>query len=163
MTPRRSEDAEQPATKPSSITLASGREISKSSLFTVLQAGGWTALWMVCSFAATQEYSLWPALFDTMIFALVGCVITLGIRQLYRRSRRLHHSYVVFAVIALTASMLLAPLWYTIEHIAIRTALPLLLHVDSWRSSFTAFAVIEADRPLFFSIYLWPFYSIILF
>jgi len=163
MTPRRSDDAERPATKPSSITLASGREISKSSLFTVLQAGGWTALYMVCSFAATQEYGLWPALFDTTIWAMVGCVVTLGIRQLYRQSRRLRHSYVVSAVIALTASVLLAPLWYSIEHLIVRTMLPVVLHVDSWRSSFTALAAIEADRPLYFSIYLWPFYSIILF
>jgi two-component system, LytTR family, sensor kinase len=163
MTPRRSDDAEQSATKLSSITLASGREISKTSLFTVLQAGGWTALYTVCSFAAAQEVGLWPALFDTSIWAAVGCVVTFGIRQLYRRSRRLHHSYVMFAVIALTASVLLAQLWYFIEHVALRTALPVVLHVDSWRPLFSAYAVVVARSPLFISLYLWPFYSMILF
>jgi hypothetical protein len=75
-------------------------------------------LYTVCSFAAAQKVGLWPTLFDTTIWAVVGCVVTFGIRQLYRRSRRLHHSYVQFAVIALTASVLLAPLWYFIEHIS---------------------------------------------
>ncbi len=163
MTRRRPDDAEQPATKPSSITLASGREISKASLFNVLQAGGWTAAYVVCSFAAAQIFGLWPALLDTFIWALVGCVITLGIRHVYRRSRRLHHSYLVFAAIALTASMLLAPLWYSIEQVTLRMTMTAVLHVDTWRSSFEAYAVRVARDPLFFSVYLWPFYSIILF
>jgi signal transduction histidine kinase len=163
MTPRRSDDAEQPATKPSSITLASGREISKTSLFTVLQAGGWMGLYTVCSFAAAQQVGLWPALFDTTIWAVVGCVVTFGIRQLYRRSRRLRHSYVQFAVIALTASVLLAPLWYFIEHIALNMALPVVLHVDSWRPLFAAYAVLMARTSMFISLYLWPFYFMILF
>jgi two-component system LytT family sensor kinase len=163
MTLRGSDAAEQPATKPSSITLASGREISKASLFNVLQAGGWTAAYVVCSFAAAQIFGLWPALLDTLIWAIVGCVVTLGIRHVYRRSRRLHHSYVVFAAIALTASVLLAPLWYSIEQITLRMTLTAVLQVDSWRSSFAAYAVRVARDPLFFSIYLWPFYSIILF
>jgi two-component system, LytTR family, sensor kinase len=163
MTLSRSADAEQPATQPSSITLASGREISKASLFNVLQAGGWTGAYVVCSFAAAQIFGLWPALLDTLIWAIVGCVITVGIRHVYRRSRRLHHSYVVFATIALTASMLLAPLWYSIEQITLRMALTAVLQVNSLRPSFAAYAVRVARDPLFFSIYLWPFYSIILF
>jgi signal transduction histidine kinase len=163
MTPRRSDDAEQSATKPSSITLASGREISKSSLFTVLQAGGWTALYTVCSFAAAQEVGLWPSLFDTSIWALVGCLVTFGMRQLYRRSRRLHHSYVEFAVTAVTASVLLAPLWYFIEHVTVRVGLPAVLQADSWRPLFTAYAAQMARTSLFITIYLWPFYFMILF
>jgi two-component sensor histidine kinase len=163
MTLRRSDDAELPATTPPSITLASGREISKASLFNVLQAGGWVAAYVVCSFAATQAFGLWPALLDTLIWAIVGFVITLGIRHVYRRSRRLRHSYVVFAAIALTASVLLAPLWYFMEHIFLRMTLTAVLHFDSLRSLFAVYAVRVARDPLFFSIYLWPFYSIILF
>ena len=163
MTLRRSDDAEHTAKNPPSITLASGREISKATLFKVLQAGGWTAAYVVCSFAAAQIFGLWPALLDTLIWAIVGCVITLGIRHVYRRSRRLHHSYVVFAAIALTASMLLAPLWYSTEQITLRMTLPAVLHFDSTRQLFLAYAARVARDPLFFSIYLWPFYSIILF
>jgi signal transduction histidine kinase len=118
---------------------------------------------MVCSFAAAQEVGLWPALFDTTIWAAVGCSVTFGIRRLYRRSRRLHHSYVQFGVTALTASVLLAQLWYLIEHITLRLTLPVVLHVDSWRPFFTAYADLMARTPLFISIYLWPFYTMILF
>jgi len=163
MTLRRADDAELPTTNPPSITLASGREIPKASVFIVLQAGGWGAAYVVCSFAAAQVLGLWPALLDTLIWAIVGCVITLGIRHVYRRSRRLHHSYVVFAAISLTASVLLAPLWYFMEHVFLRMSLTAVLHVDSLRSLFLAYAVRVARDPLFFSIYLWPFYSIILF
>ena len=59
--------------------------------------------------------------------------------------------------------MLLAPLWYSIEQVTLRMTLTAVLQVDSWRSSFAAYAVRVARDPLFFSIYLWPFYSIILF
>ena len=163
MTLRRSDDAELPATTSPSITLASGRKISKASLFNVLQTGGWVATYVVCSFAATQAFGLWPALLDTLIWVIVGFVITLGIRHVYRRSRRLHHSYVVFAAIALTASVLLAPLWYFMEHIFLRMTLTAVLHFDSLRSLFVVYAGRVARDPLFFSIYLWPFYSIILF
>ena len=155
--------AELPANSPSSITLASGREISKASLFYALQACGWVALYTVCSIAAESRYGLWPALLDTFIWALCGCLITLAIRPVYRRSRRLHQSYVAIAATALIISVLLAPLWYFIEHIALRTALPALLQADSWRSLFSVYAAYEVREPLLLTQYLWPFYSIILF
>jgi two-component system, LytTR family, sensor kinase len=154
--------AEPPANNPPSITLASGRQISKASLFYVLQAGGWAATYTVCSIAAESRYGLWPALLDTLIWALCGCLVTLAIRHIYRRSRRLHHSYLVIAATALIVSVLLAPVWYFMEHICLRTTLSAVLQVDSWRSLFAAYAANEARNPLFFSIYLWPFYSIIL-
>jgi two-component system LytT family sensor kinase len=154
---------ELPARNPSSITLASGREISKSSLFYVLQAGGWAALCAVCSIAAESKYGLWPALLDTFIWSLYGCLITLALRHVYRRSRRLHRSYVVIGATALIASVLLAPLWYFIEEITERAIMPALLRVDSWRSLFSVYAAVDARQPLLLTQYLWPFYSIILF
>ena len=163
MTFNRSDDTEKHPEDHSSIALASGREISKIALFNALQAGGWTAAYVVCSFAAAQRFGLWPALLDTLIWATVGCVITLGIRHVYRLSRRRHHSNLVFAVIALASSLLLAPLWYFMEQITLRMTLAAVLHVDSWRSSFVAYAARVVRDPLFLSIYLWPFYSIILF
>jgi len=163
MTPRRSDYAELPAPNPPSITLGSGREVSKASLFKVLQASGWTAAYAVCALAAEQRFGLWPALLDTLIWAICGFLITLGIHHVYRRSRRLHHSYVVFAAIALTSSVLLAPVWYSMEQISLNMTLTAMLHFDSLRSIFSAYAVRMAREPLFFSIYLWPFYSIILF
>jgi len=163
MTPRRSDYAELPAPNRSSITLGSGREVSKASLFNVLQVGGWTGAYAVCTIAAEQRFGLWPALLDTLIWAICGFLITLGTHHLYRRSRRLHHSYLVFAAIALTSSVLLAPVWYAMEQISLRMTLTAMLHFDSLRSILSAYAVTVAREPLFFSIYLWPFYSIILF
>jgi two-component system, LytTR family, sensor kinase len=163
MIPRRLDDAELPGTNPPSIILGSGREISKATLFKVLQTGGWTAAYAVCTFAAEQRFGLWPALLDTLIWAICGFLVTLGVHHVYRRLRRLHHSYLVFAAVALTASVLLAPLWYFMEQITLRMALTAMLHFDSLRSIFSAYAIKAARDPLFFSVYLWPFYSIILF
>jgi two-component system, LytTR family, sensor kinase len=163
MTPTRSDYAELPAPNPPSIILGSGREVSKASLFKLLQAGGWTAAYAVCSLAAETRFGLWPALFDTLIWAICGFLVTLAIHHVYRRSRRLHHSYLVFAAVALTSSVLLAPLWYFMEQIFVRMMLPAVLHFASSRSIFSAYAVKTAREPLLFSFYLWPFYSIILF
>jgi two-component system LytT family sensor kinase len=163
MIPVRSDDAELPAMNPPSvITLGSGRKVSKTSLFNVLQAGGWAAAYAVCALAAEERVGLWPTLLNTLIWAIWGCLITLGIHHVYRRSRRLHHSYVVITAIVLTSSVLLAPLWYFMEQIFLRMTLNAALHVDSLRSLFSADAARTARDPLF-SVYLWPFYSIILF
>jgi len=163
MTARRSDDAELPAANPLYVTLGSGRKISKSSLFNVLQAGGWAAAYAVCALAAEQNQGLWPAVLDTFIWAFCGFLVTLGLHHVYRRSRRLHLSHVVFAAVALISSVLLAPLWYFMEHVCLRMTLPAVLHVDSLRPLFSANAAIMVREPLFLTRYLWPFYSVILF
>jgi len=164
MTPFRSDFAELPAPNPPSIILGSGRQVSKASLFKVLQAGGWTAAYAVCALAGEEKVGgLWPTLLNTLLWVFCGFLITLGIHHVYRRSRRLHHSYVVFAAIALISSVLLAPLWHFMEQISLRMTLTAVLHFDSLRSIFAEDAVRIAHEPLFFSLYPWPFYSIILF
>jgi two-component system, LytTR family, sensor kinase len=161
MTPRRSDYAELPAPIPPSITLGSGRKVSRATLFWLLQLGGWAATYVVCAAAGGQRVGLWPTLFNTLIWATLGFLITLGTHHVYRRSRRLHRSYVFFAAIALTSSVLLAPLWNFMEQISLRMSLPAVLHLDSLRSLFAEDAMRAARAPLLFP-YLWPFYSIIL-
>ncbi|HEY6620412.1 MAG TPA: histidine kinase [Steroidobacteraceae bacterium] len=163
MTTRHSDYAELSDPTPPSIIFGSGREISKATLFKVLQAGGWTAAYAVCSLAAEQRFGLLPALFGTLIWAICGFLVTLGVHHVYRRSRRLHHTYLVFAAVALASSVLLAPVWYFLEQISLRMTLTAMLHFDSLRSIFGAYAARMSREPLFFSVYLWPFYSIILF
>jgi two-component system LytT family sensor kinase len=155
--------SELPATNPPSITLGSGREVSKATLFNVLQAGGWTAAYVVCALAGEEKFGLWPSLLNSLLWAMCGFLITLGVHRIYRRARRLHHAYVAFAAIALIASVLLAPLWHFMEQISLRATLPAVLQVDSLRATFAEDAVTVAHDPLFFSFYLWPFYSVILF
>lgn len=163
MIPRCSENTDLLASNPPSVTLGSGRKISKASLFNVLQAGGWGATYAVCALAAEQNQGLWPAVLDTLIWAGCGFLVTLGLHHVYRRLRRLHLSHAVFAVFALISSVLLAPLWYFMEHVCLRLMLPAVLHIDSLRSLFAANAAIMARDPLLLTQYLWPFYSIILF
>jgi two-component system LytT family sensor kinase len=162
MTPRRSDNAELPAANPPSFTLGSGREISKATLFSVLQLGGWTALTLVCSLAAGQSVGIWPALFDTLIWAVCGFLTTLVLRHIYRRWRRLHHSHVMFAAVALSACVLAAPVWYFVEQLVNRAALAAVLQFASVRPVFAAYLVRTADTSLLITLWLWPFYSIIL-
>jgi two-component system, LytTR family, sensor kinase len=152
-----------PANNPPPVTLASGREISKVSLFYVLQACGWTALFTVCSIAAESKYGLWPALLDTLNWSACGCLVTFAMRPVFRRARRPQHSYVVVAATALIVSVLFAPLWYFLEQISLRAILPALPKVYSSRSQFTVYAAYALSQPLFMTRYVWPFYSIILF
>jgi two-component system, LytTR family, sensor kinase len=154
---------ELPAPSSPSITLGSGTEVSETSLFKVLQAGGWTAVYVGVVLEAHEKIGLWPTLLNTLIWAIWGFLITLGIHHVYRRSRRLQHSYVVFAAVALLASVLLAPLWYFMEQISLRMTLTAVLHLDSLRALFAEDALRTARGPLFFSLYPWPFYSIVLF
>src|ERR1700722_12975431 len=114
--------SELPAPNPPSITLGSGREVSKASLFKVLQVGGWAATYVVCAAAGGRD-GLWATLFNTLVWAGLGFVITLCIHRVYRRSRQRHHSYIFFAAIALTLSVLLAPLWNLMEVIGLRVTL----------------------------------------
>ena len=163
MIPSDSIHTDPPATETPSVALGSGRKISKRSMFNVLHAGGWTAAFAVCTLAAEPGVGLWPAVLDTLIWAFCGFLVTLGMHHLYRRSRRRHHSHLVVAAIALASSVLLAPLWYFMEHVASRATLPALLHIDSLRPLFTSYAALVARQPLLLTQYLWPFYSIILF
>jgi two-component system LytT family sensor kinase len=163
MTPTRSDYGELAGKNPASITLGSGREVSKTTLFMVLQASGWTAAYVICALAAVQRVGLWPSLLNSLLWAICGFLITLGVHRIYRRSRRLYHSYVVFAAIALTLSVMLAPLWHFMEQVSLRMTLAAVVHVDALRSEFAEDAVRTAQDPLFFPFYLWPFYSIILF
>ncbi len=162
MTPMQADDTEPTGSNPKSITLGSGREVSKATLFNVLQAGGWTALTTVCALAAAQSLGFWPALFDTLIWAFCGILVTFGLRLLYRRWRQLHHSHVTFAAVALTASVLAAPVWFFVEQICDRVALPALLQFDSLRPVFSAYIERTAHEPLLITLWLWPFYAIIL-
>src|SRR5271165_4178223 len=122
MIPTRSGGAATPAIRHLSVTLGSGRKVSKASLFIVLQAGGWAAAFAVCALAAEEKQGLWPSLFNTLIWAFCGFLVTLGIRPVHRRLRRLHDSYVVIGAIALVSSVLLAPLWYFMEILSVRWA-----------------------------------------
>jgi two-component system, LytTR family, sensor kinase len=162
MIPKCSENADPPATNPPSVTLGSGRKISKASLFNVLQAGGWGGAYAVCALASEQNQGLWPALFDTLIWASCGFLVTLVLHHICRRARRLHLSHMMFAAVALISCVLLAPLWYFMEHVCLRMTLPAMLHVDSLRPLFSDTAAIMAREPLFLTQYLWPFYSVIL-
>lgn len=149
---------------PLSVTLGSGRTISKTSLFTVLQAGGWAAAYLVCAIASQQQQQgLLPALFDTLIWALCGFLISIALHRVYRDLRRRKLSYAVITPLALVVSVLLAPLWYFLQHITLRLVLPAILHIELLKPYFVADVATTVNQPLLLTAYLWPFYAIILF
>ena len=153
-----------PPSNPPSITLASGREISKATLFKVLQAGGWAAAYVVCSFAAEQ--SIWPMAGAARYVDLGNLRVCCHTRHTSRlptitsatplirdvRRHRADLKRAARAAVVFHGAGFLA-------HDAACDAAFRFVEIDI----FGLYAARAARDPLFLTVYLWPFYSIILF
>jgi signal transduction histidine kinase len=105
------------------ITLASGRTISKATLFKALHYGGWFGLGaFICAFNIT-DIGLFPSLLEEFVWVGVGAALTLGFRKIYRRARAAGWSYTSLAILALGSSMLAAPIWYVLYVALLRAGL----------------------------------------
>lgn len=101
---------------------AFGRRMSHNALFWTLQAGGWSACCVVIlGFALTKEKPQ-PAIFDAVIFAVTGIILTSLYRYVYRRWRRLGTSLPVIAVGIVALGIIGVPLWYEPQTLLTRLA-----------------------------------------
>jgi two-component system, LytTR family, sensor kinase len=162
MPPGRLNEPELAAANSPSITLGSGRVVSKASLFIVLQVGGWLAACAVCALAVLQKFGFWPGLLNTFVWAVCGFVVTLGLRRVCRWARWRHHSHLMFAAIALCACLIAAPLWYTLEQVTWHVTMVMMQRVPTLWPTYAPIAASTAHDPYFVTPYDMPFYSIIL-
>ena len=106
-----------------SITLASGRTLSKATLFWVLHLGGWLAfgtfVWAlniadVGPLASAVEHSLW-----------VGCgiALTLGFRRLFLAGCSAGWPYTSLIALAATLSLVGGPIWYVVDLTLLRATI----------------------------------------
>jgi hypothetical protein len=105
------------------ISLASGRTLSKATLFRLLHLGGWIGLGIFVGALNIADFGPLPAALDTAIFASGGFAVTLGLRRLYRRGRSAGWSYASLGMLAATSSVLAAPMWYVVVHPLLRASI----------------------------------------
>ncbi|HYK16674.1 MAG TPA: histidine kinase [Bryobacteraceae bacterium] len=100
------------------ISLASGRTLSKAALFRVrlLHLGGWIGFgFFVWALRSTQVGPVAAAL-EAVIWLSGGVAVTLGLREVFRRSRLAGWSFTSLVILAATFSILAAPIWYAVCH-----------------------------------------------
>lgn len=97
------------------ISLASGRTLSKVTLFRILHLGGWigfgTFVWAL-NVAITGPI---PAALEFVLWAGCGITLTLGFRWVFGRGRSTGWSYTSLGMLALILSVLAAPIFYVVD------------------------------------------------
>jgi signal transduction histidine kinase len=105
------------------ISLASGRTLSKATLFWVLHLGGWigfgTFVWAL-NIAGIGPF---PAALEELLWVACGFTLTLGVRSVFRRTRSAGWSYMSLGMLALTLCILVAPIWYAMNNPLLRASL----------------------------------------
>ena len=107
------------------ISVASGETPSKAALFRVrlLYFGGWIGFGFFVWMFRSTEVGRVPAALGAGIWLLGGVALTLGLREVFRRSRSAGWSFTSLVILAVASSILAAPLWYVIVHTLVRTSL----------------------------------------
>ncbi|HEX8799554.1 MAG TPA: sensor histidine kinase, partial [Terriglobales bacterium] len=107
------------------ISLASGETPSKAALFRVrlLYLGGWLGFGFFVWMLRSAEVGRVPAALGAVIWLSGGVALTLGLREVFRRSRLAGWSFTSLVILAVTSSILAAPLWYLVAHTLVRASL----------------------------------------
>jgi hypothetical protein len=105
------------------ISLASGRTLSKATLFRVLQLGGWlgfgTFVWAL-NIADTGPF---PAALEYVIWVACGLTLTLIFRKAFHLGCSAGWSYTSLIMLAVTMSVLAGPIWYVVDLTLLRATL----------------------------------------
>jgi two-component system LytT family sensor kinase len=145
------------------IRLASGRTISKSVLFHVLNFGGWGLLTLV---TASWEGALWglaPAAIMDAIYGLGGVCVSFLLRSIFRYARRSQLSYVYLAVLAAAVCAVLALAWWAVDLFMDRQIFSALTRLVGGESTFNRLLVIFADSSYLASPSGWLINTLSLF
>jgi len=142
------------------ISLASGRTVSKATLFNVLHWGGWFGLGATfCAVNAARE-GVWPAIFDVLLWAVSGGAVALAIRVVLRRARAARLPLRYTAVLVLALSIFGAAIWYVISHALNAASLPVITRIPALAAMFQKFAADTAAEPwLIPPLNYWSFFA----
>ena len=107
------------------ISLASGQTPSQAALFRVrlLYLGGWLGFGFFVGALRSTEVGRVPAALEAVIWLSGGVALTLGLREVFRRSRLAGWSFTSLVILAVGSSILAAPLWYLVGHTLLRAIL----------------------------------------
>jgi two-component system, LytTR family, sensor kinase len=155
-------DGEQPkAARP--LLLASGRELSKSTLFYLLHTAGWIAIGSVSIASDVAKKGLWPALLEDLSWTACGWALTLGFRSVYRGARLKTRSYAAYGLLCLLLSIPGAALWYFATEALLRLGYFALSHFASLAPLFVAAAHADAVYAWWIPFEYWLFFASFLF
>jgi two-component system, LytTR family, sensor kinase len=141
------------------ISLASGRTISKATLFNVLNWGGWLALGTMLIPYNVGKEGRWPAALDVVTWIVCGLVVTLGFRRLLRRARSVRLSSRSLAVLVLALSAFGAAVWYLACIELARASLAGIMQVRGFGAIFAKYAAETAAQPWLIPGDYWVFYA----
>ena len=98
------------------LILASGRELSKATVFYLLHFAGWIGL---TSFGFSTDIAMkgtYAAALENLSWMVCGAGLTLGIRYVYRWVRSTSRSYGAYALVGLLFCVAGAPIWYAASY-----------------------------------------------
>jgi len=107
------------------ISPASGGTPSQAALFRVrlLYLGGWIGFGFFVWALRSAEVGGVPAALEAVIWLSGGVALTLGLCEVFRRSRLAGWSFTSLVILAVASSILAAPLWYVVIHTLLRASL----------------------------------------
>jgi histidine kinase/histidine kinase/DNA gyrase B/HSP90-like ATPase len=145
-----------------SITLASGRTLSKETLFRMLQCGAWFGFGAFIWALNIADIGVFPAVLDEFVWVAGGFTLTLGLRRVFRRVRAAGWSYPSLGMLALTLSMLVAPIWYALYLALLRAGLAGVAHWPGLHAMFAHEASEAAPLPWWIPLGYWNMFTSIL-
>jgi two-component system, LytTR family, sensor kinase len=142
--------------------LASGRELSKSTLFYLLHIAGWGAFGAVMVAGDIAAKGPLAGVIENLSWIISAAVITLGFRIAYGHVRSTRGSYVTYGLTSLLFSILGSPLLYLATEALTRLCYLALRHFPNlWRLVATA-AREDARVPWWIPFDYWVFYAAML-
>jgi len=146
-----------------SLKLASGRELSKSTLFYLFHNAGWVVLGVISAASDFGKKGVWPAILEDSCWALCGWAVTLCFRPVYQRARRDHRSYSVYGLLCLLLSVVGAAIWYSASEGLLRLGYFGISHFATLWPVFATAADTDAEFSWWIQYQYWLFFSIFLF
>jgi two-component system, LytTR family, sensor kinase len=145
-----------------SIVLASGRTLSKATLFWMLHCGAWFGFGAFILALNIADIGLFPAMLDEFVWVAGGFTLTLGLRRVFRHARAAGWSYTSLGLLALTLSMSVAPVWYALYLALLREGLAGVAHWPGLHAMFAHEADGAARLPWWIPLGYWNMFTSIL-
>jgi len=145
-----------------SIVLASGRTLSKATLFWMLHCGAWFGFGAFILALNIADIGLFPAMLDEFVWVAGGFTLTLGLRRVFRHARAAGWSYTSLGLLALTLSMSVAPVWYALYLALLREGLAGVAHWPGLHAMFAHEASETARLPWWIPLGYWNMFTSIL-
>ena len=145
-----------------SIILASGRTLSKATLFRMLHCGAWIGFGAFIWALNIADLGVFPAVLDEFVWVVGGFTLSLGMRHVFRRVRLAGWSYTSLGMLALTLSMLVAPIWYVVYLALLRAGLAGVAQWPGLQAMFAHEASEAAPLPWLIPLGYWNMFTSIL-